>query len=170
MSAPLELRFVVDGPPVPIQRPRFDPRTKRTYPDFKGNDYKVRVRGEARAAAARERVDGRLVRREPRWPSSDDCAKAVYRRRGTPSPKCSCDWCSRRYEVELLLVVADKRARDLDNLAKGILDGSTGALWRDDSQVVRLAMTKAINPTRPRVEVLVRVCAGAQLELAGGAS
>ncbi len=168
MTAPLELRFVVDGPPVPIQRPRFDPRTKRTYPDWKGNDYKVRVRAEARAAAAREFVEGRLVRRSPAWPAEELCGRAAYRRRNQPAPKCNCEWCTRRYELDALLVFADRRPRDVDNVLKGILDGCTGALWRNDTQVDRVQVEKAINPARPRVEVLVRVCAGAQLELAGG--
>lgn len=168
MSSPVELRFVVDGAPVAIQRPRFDPRTKRTYPDGKGNEYKARVRGEARAAAERELVDGALVRRSPAWPLEDECARARFRRTGEKPPKCACDWCTRTYEVELLVVTADKRKRDLDNIAKGILDGCTGALWRDDAVVQRLAIERAINPARPRVEVVIRVCAGAQLELAAG--
>lgn len=170
MTEPLQLLFCVEGPPVAIQRPRFDPRTKRTYPDAKGAAYKVRVRAEARAAAKREVVDGRIHRRSPPWPDEEACGRAKHRRAGERSPKCDCEWCTRKYEVELHVVTPDARKRDLDNIAKGILDGCTGALWRDDGQVHALKITRGINPHFPRVDVVVRVCAGAQLELAGGIS
>jgi Holliday junction resolvase RusA-like endonuclease len=162
----VELRFVVEGKPVPAARPRFDPRTRRSYTDPRSREYQRTVRGEAWAAALRERVDGRLLPRSPTWPREENCGRARFRRRGAPAPKCNCEWCSRRYELELLIALPDRRTRDLDNIEKAILDGCTGALWRDDRQAFVKMKSPVISPERPRVEVLVRVCAGAQLELA----
>ena len=39
------------------------------------------------------------------------------------------------------------RRIDVDNVAKACLDALTGALWRDDSQVVRLAVEKVRSET-----------------------
>ena len=46
---------------------------------------------------------------------------------------------------------------DLDNLAKAVLDAMTElGFWRDDSQVVRMMVTKRYDD-RPGVEVIVRI-------------
>ena len=44
---------------------------------------------------------------------------------------------------------------DVDNVAKVCLDALTGAVWADDSQVVRLEVTKANGP-RGAVTLLIR--------------
>lgn len=165
MTAPLELRFVVEGPPVPYQRPGFDPVRRIRYTEPRSEQYMRAVRGEARAASLRELVDGKLQRRREQWPSEDDCARTAFRRRGVRAPDCECDWCSRRYALELLIVLPDRRARDLDNIEKAILDGCTGALYRDDRQAYVETKRPLINPERPRVEVIVRVVGPWQLEL-----
>jgi Holliday junction resolvase RusA-like endonuclease len=155
---PLELRFVVEGPPVPYQRPGYDPVRRIRYTEPRSEKYMRAVRGEARAASLRELVDGKLRPRRDRWPAEDDCARSAYRRRGVRAPDCECDWCSRRYALE-------RRARDLDNIEKAILDGCTGALYRDDRQAYVERKRPLINPERPRVEVIVRVTGPWQLEL-----
>ena len=45
---------------------------------------------------------------------------------------------------------------DVDNLAKSVLDAMNGVAYGDDSQVVDLQATKAVDRARPRVEVEVR--------------
>lgn len=171
MSAPIELRFTVDGCPVPKARPRFDPRSGRTYSDAKSEAYQGRVRSEARAAAARMRdAEGRLVRRVPAWPVDTDCAREAWRASGVKAPDCECAWCSQDYELECYFVLPDRRTRDRDNLEGNILDGCTGALWRNDRIAYVRTKTFALNPERPRVEVIVRAVGPIQLELAGGAS
>lgn len=61
------------------------------------------------------------------------------------------------YAVEIHAYLHDRRARDLDNISKSVLDGLNRVLWLDDRQVVRLLVDKAIDPERPRIEVVVDV-------------
>ena len=44
----------------------------------------------------------------------------------------------RRYAVEITVVCPDKRKRDIDNIAKSILDGMNDVAWLDDGQVDQL--------------------------------
>ena len=64
---------------------------------------------------------------------------------------------SKRYAVTVEAFFADKRSRDLDNVAKSILDGLNGHAYKDDSQVDRLYVFRRLDRARPRVEVLVEV-------------
>lgn len=56
-------------------------------------------------------------------------------------------------EVAITLFHGDKRARDLDNYGKVLLDALTGIVWLDDKQIMRMTVVKAYDKTRPRVEV-----------------
>lgn len=44
---------------------------------------------------------------------------------------------------------------DTDNLVKHVMDAGNGVLWRDDSQVVRLAGLRFLDRERPRTLLLV---------------
>jgi Holliday junction resolvase RusA-like endonuclease len=44
---------------------------------------------------------------------------------------------------------------DIDNLAKSVLDGMNGIVWRDDSQIVSLHVTK-VYASGTGVDVLVK--------------
>ena len=61
--------------------------------------------------------------------------------------------------VEVHAFFADRRRRDIDNLAKGVLDGLTKskAIWADDCQVCDLRIVRGYDKERPRTEVVVRV-------------
>ena len=67
-------------------------------------------------------------------------------------PKESCE-----YDVSLHFTHKDRKRRDLDNLAKTILDALNGAVWKDDSQVSRLLLTRDVNRTAVGVSVCVSV-------------
>jgi Holliday junction resolvase RusA-like endonuclease len=60
-----------------------------------------------------------------------------------------------RYRVDVEAFLPDERRRDLDNVAKTILDALNGVLYLDDSQVVTLLVATHIDRERPRVEVAV---------------
>lgn len=65
-----------------------------------------------------------------------------------------------RYGVHVTLHEPDARSRDLDNAAKGALDGCKGALWGDDRQIDRLTVERgAVDRTSPRVVVEVSLLA-----------
>ncbi len=57
--------------------------------------------------------------------------------------------------VELRFHAKDKRRVDVDNLAKLVLDAMNGVAWRDDSQIVFLAVEKHVDAEDPRTEIRV---------------
>ena len=62
--------------------------------------------------------------------------------------------------VRIRFFVPDARRRDVDNLAKGVLDSLNGIIWRDDSQVTGMELLKAIDRENPRTEVEVVIQEG----------
>lgn len=59
------------------------------------------------------------------------------------------------YDVEVRCYFPDERKRDADNVGKSVLDALNKGIWRDDSQVHRLTVTREIDRVRPRTEVTV---------------
>ena len=57
-------------------------------------------------------------------------------------------------EVEIKLYFGDKRKRDIDNFNKLILDAGTGILWKDDSEITKLTITKHYDKNNPRIELI----------------
>ena len=49
----------------------------------------------------------------------------------------------------MILNFKDKTVRDIDNFCKGIFDSLTGILWEDDSQIVKLHITKNTGTNKP---------------------
>ena len=68
------------------------------------------------------------------------------------------------YRVEVRAYFADRRARDVDNVAKAVLDGLNRVLWRDDRQVTRIASEKYVDSARPRIEVQVELLAQVEVQ------
>jgi Holliday junction resolvase RusA-like endonuclease len=60
-----------------------------------------------------------------------------------------------RYRVDVEAYLPDERRRDLDNIAKTILDALNGVLYLDDSQITTLLVATHVDRERPRVEVRV---------------
>ena len=60
-----------------------------------------------------------------------------------------------RYRVDVEAYLPDERRRDLDNVAKTILDALNGVLYLDDSQITTLLVATHVDRERPRVEVRV---------------
>jgi Holliday junction resolvase RusA-like endonuclease len=67
------------------------------------------------------------------------------------------------YRVEVHAYFPDARPRDVDNVAKAVLDGLNRVLWNDDRQVVRIVSEKHVDRARPRIEVTVELVAPAEL-------
>jgi Holliday junction resolvase RusA-like endonuclease len=59
----------------------------------------------------------------------------------------------RPWAVEIILYVDSARRFDIDNTAKILLDSLNGGVWKDDSQVVRLTITKILRASSTRTEV-----------------
>ena len=57
--------------------------------------------------------------------------------------------------VAMLLVRADRRRADVDNLQKAWLDIANGVLFRDDSQVASLHADVIVDPASPRTVIAV---------------
>lgn len=58
-----------------------------------------------------------------------------------------------RYRVDVEAYLPDERRRDLDNIAKTVLDALNGVLYLDDSQITTLLVATHVDRERPRVEV-----------------
>ena len=78
---------------------------------------------------------------------------------GTPWPLDA------RYAVEIHVTNGDRRARDLDNVAKN-LDGCKDVLWYDDAQIDDLRIVRCEpNKDAAQLVISVHVMACAQLEI-----
>jgi len=58
-------------------------------------------------------------------------------------------------QVEIKLFYSTNRKRDTDNALKTIFDALTGIVLKDDSQIIKHSVEKAIDKTNPRVELIV---------------
>lgn len=77
------------------------------------------------------------------------CAAKVARPRRWPMDA--------RYRVSIVAHFADRRRRDLDNVAKAVLDGLNDVVWGDDSQVDDMRIVRALDRANPRAEITVEV-------------
>ena len=72
--------------------------------------------------------------------------KSVYRK----DPMDSC-----LFRVEAQFHCKNRQRRDVDNLAKALLDACTGILWKDDVQVTELEVKRIEDADNPRTEVSI---------------
>lgn len=64
------------------------------------------------------------------------------------------DWAysaDERFAVKLIVHLKDGRRRDIDNIAKAVLDACNGEAWEDDWQVVRLDVSRCLRHPEPGV-------------------
>ena len=123
----LMIQFNLDGPVKPKGRPRFSKvgGFVRTYTDKKTLDYESLVREAAIQALG----------------SSDtlETPIAVYLLFRLPIPQ---SYSKKRTEACLSGSERHVKRPDLDNLAKSVLDGMNGVVFKDDSQITSLHCTK----------------------------
>jgi Holliday junction resolvase RusA-like endonuclease len=134
-----EISFIVYGEPVAQGRPRFARRGNfvKTYDPQKSAEYKDTVYSVAIQNRPPELLQGAL-------------AVTIGCYRSIPA-----SFSKRRTELAEAGEILPLTKPDVDNYAKGIKDALKGVIWRDDSQVVKLTVTKRYSKT-PRVEVTVR--------------
>ena len=62
-----------------------------------------------------------------------------------------------RYRLTVEAANGDRIRRDIDNLAKSVLDGANGIIWEDDHQVDELIARKAQGCAEPFLRVTVEI-------------
>ena len=134
------MQFTIDANPVPKGRPKFSKvgGFVKTYSPKKTVDYEQIVRQTAAQAMGPTELLETPV--------------AVYLYIRLPIPK---SYPRKRLEACLKGLERPTKKPDIDNLAKSVLDGINGVIWRDDSQIVSLHVTKVYS-TQPGVDVLIR--------------
>lgn len=134
------LQFHIDGDPVPKGRPKFTNRAgfMRTYTPKQTVEYELLVRQAAKAAMGPTDLLETPV--------------GVYLYIRLPIPET---YTKKRKEACLSGQEKPTKRPDIDNLAKSILDGMTGIVWKDDCQIVSLHVTKVYS-SGPGVDVLVK--------------
>lgn len=61
-----------------------------------------------------------------------------------------------RMRLDLAFVFSDRRRRDLDNLAGGVMDALNSLAWRDDSQIDELSVRRVYVPSGdPSIHVTI---------------
>lgn len=134
------VQFRVEGIPVRKGRPRFR-RNKnfvQTYTDEKTVAWEKKVYAAAAYAMSS--------------PYPLETPVAVYLYFGIPIPKSHC---KKRAKACLDGLEAPSKRPDLDNMAKAVIDGMNGVIFKDDGQIVSLHMKKVYS-SDPGVDILVK--------------
>lgn len=134
------VNFRIEGVPVPKGRPKFTSMGGfvRAYTPKQTLDYETLVRQEAQAAMGPTDLLETPV--------------GVYLYIRLPIPK---SYSKKRTTACLEGKEKPIKKPDLDNLAKAVLDGMNGAIYKDDAQIVSLHLTKVYS-SGPGVDVLVK--------------
>lgn len=134
------VQFHIDAEPVPKGRPKFSKvgGFMRAYTPKKTSDYENIVRETAQQAMG---STGPL-----------ETALGAYLYIRLPIPK------SHSKKRKLACLSGQEKPikkPDIDNLAKSVLDGLNGVVWKDDSQIVSLHVTKVYS-SGSGVDVLIK--------------
>lgn len=134
------MKLVINEPPIPQSRPRFNSQNKRAYEKSNIKLYKQRV--------------GYIARKEFKKPIERDTPLEISMKFYMPIPQYLSKVKKNGLALEKEVKYVTKKP-DLDNLLKAILDGLNGIAYFDDGQVVKLKVEKvySFNP-RTEVEIL----------------
>lgn len=134
------VHFHIEGTPVPKKRPRFSTQggIVRSYTDKGTRNYEDHVNLSSRAAMG---STGPL-----------ETPVGVYLYVRLPVPKSRS---KKRTEAALGGLEKPICKPDIDNLAKSLLDGMNGVVFKDDSQIVSLHVTK-VYASVPGVDIMVK--------------
>ena len=131
------MKLVINEPPIPQSRPRFDSRNKRAYEKSNIKSYKQRI--------------GYIARKEFKKPIERDTPLEINMKFYMPIPKYLSKVKKNRLTLEKEVKHVTKKP-DLDNLLKAVLDGLNGIAYFDDGQVVKLSVEKVYS-FNPRMEI-----------------
>jgi len=134
------LHFHVEGTPVPKKRPRFRQFNGivQSYTDKGTRTYEDHVRLTSQNA---------MGSNEPL-----ETPVGVYLYIRLPIPKSHS---KKRTEDCLKGLEKPIKKPDIDNLAKSLLDGMNGVVFKDDSQIISLHCTK-VYASEPGVDIMVK--------------
>lgn len=119
------IAFEVTGPPVPWQRASRG--NGKTFVPPESKAYRNHAAIQAMLAIAHWKKENRGAE----WVLSKDA----------------------EYVLTLRVVFPDRRRRDISNVTKQLEDAWNGVLYKDDSQIAELHVTREYDARRPRVEV-----------------
>lgn len=111
--------------PVPKQRPNFS-RSKKAYTPKKTREYEKKIADYFKTYPNRIKFE-------------KDIPLAINLVFGMPIPKSAS---KSRKEAMFEGIIKHTKRPDVDNMAKAVLDALNGLAWEDDSQIVRLSVTK----------------------------
>ena len=136
------MELVIYGEPIPQGRPRFT-KTGHTYDPQRSRNYKQLVRFWVTQYL--KKIDG--------WKPFENalCVDLTFYM-GIPS-----SWSKKKRigaSVGQIRPVG-KKSNDADNLAKGVLDASTGLLWVDDAIITDLSARKRYTSDLARVVIKI---------------
>ena len=127
--------ITIMGEPVTQGRPRFstkdgyvrayDPVKSRVYKDF----IRLHVRGMKFNLEANYQVNIRVFRGVPK------------------------SWSKKKKQAAKDGTVLPSSRPDVDNYAKSVMDALTGVVWKDDSQIIKLSISKLYGEPRLEIEI-----------------
>ena len=136
----MQIMFTVYGEPVAKGRPRFAKRGNyvQTYTPVKTKSYE----DEVRLLATKAKGSGSTL--------ESSVSVFIYISFSVPQ-----SYSKRKREACLSGETKHTKKPDLDNVAKAIIDGMNGIIFKDDSQIINLHVTKVYAEVG-KVEVLIR--------------
>ena len=136
----MQIMFTVNGEPVAKGRPRFAKRGNyvQTYTPVKTKSYE----DEVRLLATKAKGSGSTL--------EGSVSVFIYISFSVPQ-----SYSKRKREACLSGETKHTKKPDLDNVAKAIIDGMNGIIFKDDSQIINLHVTKVYAEVG-KVEVLIR--------------
>ena len=137
----MHLKVVVEGKPMGQPRPRFDPRSKRTYTPEKATNYKTFVKWLA--------ID---AKKEKGWDRIDEGPVEIYIDAFFPIPT---SWPKKKQLLAEKGLIYPTVKADFDNIEKTVTDAMSGIVYGDDKQVCHCNTWKRYS-REPRVEILVQ--------------